>query len=201
MKKIILTAIAVMTLSFANAQDIRFGLKGGINLSSFTGDLDYTSSKVSFQAGGFAEFKISNKFFIQPEIVYSSQGSKYKDFGFNSSLEERINVNYLNIPVMAKYYIIDKLNIEVGPQIGFLIGGKRRYDVIIESGQKFSNSYNSKNDFKNVDFGLNFGAGYDFTEKVFIGVRYNLGLGNVSNYGYGYKAHSSVFSSSVGYKF
>ncbi|WP_256365496.1 hypothetical protein [Flavobacterium sp. MEB061] len=38
MKKIILSAIAVMLCGFANAQDVKVGIKGSLNLSSWAGD-------------------------------------------------------------------------------------------------------------------------------------------------------------------
>lgn len=201
MKKIILAAIAVTTVGFANAQDIKFGLKGGVNLSNFTGDYRGLSSRVGFQFGGFMEYSLSEKFSIQPELLYSSQGAKLKDSSFDSSYENKTNVNYLNIPVMFKYYVVDKLSIEAGPQIGFLIGGKTKDDVTFVGGEKYSQSYNSKDDFKTLDFGLNFGAGYDFTEKISLGLRYNLGLANIADYGNNFKGHNSVFSLSVGYEF
>ena len=77
MKKILLTAAAVFALSYANAQDVKFGAKAGLNLSNFTGDVENTSTKVGFQVGGFAEIKISEKFAVQPELLYSLQGTKF----------------------------------------------------------------------------------------------------------------------------
>ena len=69
MKKIILAAIAVMAFSFANAQETRFGVKGGLNLSTLGGDASGVSSLVGFHVGGFAEIKIIEKLAIQPELL------------------------------------------------------------------------------------------------------------------------------------
>ncbi|MGQ7944477.1 outer membrane beta-barrel protein [Flavobacterium sp. WC2509] len=53
-----------------------------------------------------------------------------------------------------------------------------------------------------TDFGLNFGFGYDFTQKVSADVRYNLGLSNVYDQeDNDSSAKNSVFSIEVGYKF
>ena len=136
MKKIVLAAIAVMGFGFANAQDIKFGIKGGINLSTFTGDIEDASSKVGFQAGGFAELKLSDKFSIQPEVLYSLQGAKFKETGDSYSYKENINASYLNVPVLAKYYVIDKLSVEAGPQIGFLLSAKSKWESV-EGGEKY----------------------------------------------------------------
>lgn len=104
--------------------------------------------------GGFVEIKISDKFVIQPEVLYSGQGS--------DSDEGSFNLTYINVPLMAKYYVADKFNLEAGPQIGFLTSAKIKMD---------GNSIDSKRLFNSTDFGINFGAGYDFTQKLSAGIR------------------------------
>jgi hypothetical protein len=97
MKKVLLTALAVFAFSFANAQDTKYGVKGGLNMSN--NSADGSKSITSFHLGGFAQFKMNDKFAIQPELLYSAQGAK-NDFG-------TLNLNYINIPVMAKYNVAD----------------------------------------------------------------------------------------------
>ncbi|RZJ50008.1 MAG: PorT family protein, partial [Flavobacterium sp.] len=99
-------------------------------------------------------------------------------------------LSYLNVPIMAKYYVIEKLSLEAGPQIGFLLSAKNQVDDL-------------KDSFKSVDFGLNLGASYDITEHFFAGVRYNIGLSNIADVPdeSDYKTNNSVVSVSVGYKF
>lgn len=207
MKKIILSAVAVMAFAFANAQEVKYGIKGSVNLSNFSGDTDGLDlqSKVGFNAGGFVEIKLSDKFGIQPEILFSTQGTKAKAEGveiegnfYNG--EVCFNLSYINVPVMFKYYAVDKLNIEVGPQIGFLTSAKTKTTV---DGFNGSNEMDVKDNFESIDFGLNFGAGYDFTDHFSAGLRYNLGLANIAKTEAGddTKIHNSVFSLSVGYKF
>jgi opacity protein-like surface antigen len=200
MKKVILAAIAVMAFGFANAQDVKFGLKGGINLSSFSGDIEDASSKVGFQVGGFAEFKLTDKFSIQPELLYSTQGAKFEESEVNYFSKETIKTNYLNVPVMAKYYVANKFSVEAGPQIGFLLSAKYKWEEV-DYGEKTSGTDDAKDDIKSVSFGLNVGAGYDFTENVSVGVRYNFGLSNISDFDSDAKIHNNVVSLSVGYKF
>jgi opacity protein-like surface antigen len=202
MKKITLSIVAVLAFGFANAQEVKFGVKGGINLSTLTGDNDEASSKVGFQVGGFAEIKLTDKFSVQPEVLYSLQGAKseFSEFGLNS--KSTLNLSYLNIPVMAKYYVAEKFSLEAGPQIGFLLSAKDDTKVTM-GGESSSEKINVKDDYKSIDFGVNFGAGYDFTENLSAGLRYNLGLSNIAETveGESYKVKNSVFSLSVGYKF
>jgi opacity protein-like surface antigen len=207
MKKIILSAIAVMTFAFVNAQDVKYGVKGGVNISNFSGDTDGTDlkSRVGFNIGGFVEIKFSEKFALQPEILYSTQGTKFKNVGAEvggSFYTGDINFNlaYINIPVMFKYYGTKKFSIEAGPQIGFLTSAKSKTKL---DGFNRTNQIDVKDIFESIDFGLNLGAGYDFTENISVGARYNFGLANIAKTeaGDNTKLHNSVFSFSVGYKF
>jgi opacity protein-like surface antigen len=162
MKKIILAAIAVMAFGFTNAQQTRFGVKGGLNLSTVVGgDVDNTKTLVGFHVGGFAEINIVEKFFIQPELLFSAQGTKV-DGGFGGDADFKLN--YLNIPVLAKYYIVDnKFSVEAGPQLGVLLSAKVEDEDI-------------KDFTRSVDFGFNIGAGYNFTDNLAVGLRYTIGL-------------------------
>jgi opacity protein-like surface antigen len=198
MKKIMLTAAAVLAFAFSNAQETKFGVKAGVNLHTLTGDVEDQSSKIGFQAGAFAEFKLSDKFAIQPELLYSTQGTKFEE----GDDEIKYNLSYLNIPVMAKYYVAEKFSLEAGPQIGFLLSAKGKYDFV-EDGVSVSGDEDIKDSFESIDFGLNFGAGYDFTENLSAGLRYNLGLSNIAKTedGNDSKVKNGVFSLSVGYKF
>lgn len=166
MKKIILSAIAIMAFAFSNAQETRFGVKGGLNLSTVVGgDVENTKSLVGFHVGGFAEIHIVEKFYIQPELLFSAQGTKV-DGPFEDG---DIKLNYLNIPVVAKYYIVDKkFNVEAGPQLGVLLSAKAEGEDI-------------KDFTRSVDFGFNIGAGYSFTDNLSVGLRYTIGLSPISD--------------------
>ncbi|MES2573566.1 MAG: porin family protein [Bacteroidota bacterium] len=182
MKKIILSAVAVLAFGFANAQDVKFGAKAALNVSNLDGDID-GSSLIGFQVGGFAEIKFSEKFAIQPELVYSTQGAKTEAFG----PEVDIKLAYINIPVLAKYYVAKSFSVEAGPQVGFLLSA----DVDGED---------VKDIFSSTDFGIAAGLGYDFTENLSAGVRYYLGLSNALDVS-GADSKNSVLAVSVGYKF
>lgn len=198
MKKIILTAVAVCAFSFAYAQETKFGAKVALNIASLTGDVENPSSLVGFQIGGFAEFKISEKFAIQPELMYSAQGGKesYNEEGVGVELISKLG--YINIPIMAKYYVAKSFSLEAGPQIGFLTSAKGELKAEGESIE-----VDIKDSVESIDFGLNLGAGYDFTEKLSAGLRYNFGLSNIAKTeaGDNYEVKNSVFSISLGYKF
>ena len=153
---------------------------------------------MGFQIGGFAEFKISDKFAIQPELMYSAQGGKESYSEEGDEFEAITKLGYINIPIMAKYYVAKSFSLEAGPQIGFLTSAKTELKAGGESVE-----VDIKDEVESVNFGLNFGAGYDFTENLTAGLRYNLGLSNLvkTEAGDNTDVKNSVLSLSVGYKF
>lgn len=188
--------VMVFTVGFVNAQgkeDMAFGIKGGLNISTITNaDVDGVNSKslVGFHVGFFGEFVLSDKFSIQPEVLYSTQGTKIEFEGIKGDLK----LDYIAIPVMAKYYVADSFSLELGPQIGFLVSAKAK------SGGE---SEDVKDELKSTDVSLNFGLGYDITENFMIGARYNLGLTRLQDELLPGEDESknSVFQISIGYKF
>ena len=202
MKKIILTVAAVFAFGFANAQETKFGVKGGLNVANLSGDIEDNSSKVGFHVGGFVEIKVSDKFSVQPELLFSTQGTKLEESGTNYSYESNLNLSYLNIPVMAKYYVAERFSLEPVPQVAFLKKAKSDFTATA-SGITVSGDEDVKDEFESIDFGFNFGAGYDFTENLSAGLRYNLGLSNIAKTDSGddFKLSNNVFSVSLGYKF
>jgi hypothetical protein len=194
MKRIILVAIALMAFGFTNAQSTKYGVKGGLNVSGITGYAEDTKTLIGFHVGGFAEIKVIEKLAIQPEFLFSTQGTVIE--GFNGDSNTTVKVNYLNIPVLAKYYITNAFTVEAGPQIGFLLSAKTR-------GEDVSDLY------KSTDFGFNLGCGYNFTENIFVGARYTIGLTDVNDASdeslypdlYNASFKNSNFALSLAYKF
>lgn len=207
MKKIILSSLLLLAFGFTYAQKAEFGIKGGLNSSNFSGDTEGMDFKprVGFNIGAFATIKLSEKVTLQPEILYSTQGAKAENVtadvnGVNYTADIDFNLSYINVPVMFKYYVADKFNLEAGPQIGFLTSAETSTKV---DGFNQTVDQDAKDFFESVDFGFNVGAGYDFTDKIFAGIRYNIGLSNVlkTQEGDNSESQNSVFSLSLGYKF
>ena len=182
-KLLLVAAIAVLAVSNINAQETKFGVKGGLNLANVSGDNTKAFDPVtSFNLGLMSEISITDKFSFQPELMYSGQG-----YSFNS--DNVVELSYLNIPLMAKYYVAKGLSIEAGPQIGYLFSAKNE-------------SVDVKDSFKKIDFGANVGLGYKLENGLNFGVRYNLGLSNINNIsGSSDKYKNGVLQASVGYFF
>jgi hypothetical protein len=193
MKKILLLTgilfwISLNAQSSKREEGITFGLKGGLNVSNLVGDISDNTFRTSVHLGVFSEIMISDKFSLQPELLYSGQGYSGRVLpGFSRS-----KYDYINFPVLAKIYIAKKISVEVGPQIGFLVSAK----------EKTSDDKITIPNQKTVDFGLNLGLAYDLKNGVFFQTRYNLGLSNInsgSNVN-AFKYTNSVIQVSVGIK-
>ena len=212
MKKLLLTAaIAVFILSSVNSQDITFGAKAGINIANLDVTDANIDSRTSLHLGVTAEFEISDTFSIQPELLYSAQGATesdtYEDSFIREVSEYEWKLNYIQIPIMAKFYVSEGLSLEAGPQIGFLASAEVDSDstetsLFDGSSVSTSSTVDAKEIVKSVDFGLNFGLGYKLDSGLNFALRYNLGLSNIYDVSEStVKIKNRVFQLSVGYTF
>jgi len=165
-RKLLLLALAGITFATANAQ-VRFGVKGGLNIASWTGTGSSGSSNmVNFHLGALAKIHVAEGLSVQPELVYSGQGAKV------SNPDATFHESYLNVPVLLKYTARSGFFGETGPQLGFLLGAKYK-----EGGTSISNT----SQFKSTDFAWAFGLGYMIPRSpVGIDLRYNVGLTNIA---------------------
>ncbi|MBW2962958.1 porin family protein [Mesonia aestuariivivens] len=183
MKKLVFVGlIMIFGLSTGLAQEVQFGAKAGINFATLSGDQTSDFETVtSFNVGVVSEISISEKFSFQPELMYSRQGYSFGD--------NVIALNYLNLPLMGKYYLTEGLSIEAGPQIGYLLSADNEGDDVEDS-------------FNSFDFGVNFGVGYKLDNGLNFGVRYNLGISDVNELKEVKNTYKNdVFQVSVGYFF
>ncbi len=202
MKKLLLI-VCIFSGILSNAQEdtIKFGVKAGINIASLSGNVAVTQdqfNRVGLQIGVLSEIPITEKFAFQPELLFSSQGAKYDPIENGILVEQTIKLDYLNLPLMAKYYIFKGVSIQAGPQIGFLLSANNN----VES-PGIDTETDIKDETSGVDFGINFGLGYQLPLGIFVDGRYNLGLSdtNDANDNNAPKATNAVFQFSLGYKF
>jgi hypothetical protein len=177
MKKIslIITAALLSTALFAQ-HSANLGLKGGLNLSStknVTAE-DETDTKIGFYGGLLAHIHLAPEWAVQPEIVFSRQGTEYAFSTGGQTNEAKINLDYLNIPVVVQYMFNNGFRIETGPQVGFLLNT----DAEINDQPS---TFVTKRDFKNVDLSWAFGLGYLSKSGIGVGGRYNLGISDINN--------------------
>ena len=189
MKKVfVLIAAAIVSMS-AMAQ-VQFGAKVGFDMTNFWGEDVEHGMKPSYQAGLVMEYKFSPKFAIAPEVVFASQGGKFKAiemqlFGLDVSKNVTFNTNYINVPVMLKYYVSPAFSIDFGPQVGFNVYSK----VSVEG---YDKAYDLKDNTKGVDFGLGLGGTYNLTENAFVQARYTMGMTKVFDGDYNKEKNGNI---------
>lgn len=193
MKKLFFLTLALCTVLVANAQKskrdegIKLGIKGGLNVANLMGDVEEVAIRTSIHAGLVAEIIVSDKFSIQPELLYSGQGaSDTRDGGGRTKLD------YVLIPVLAKFPIASGLSVEAGPQLGFLVSAKYKDN---ESNETVKDLY------KTMDFGLDAGLEYELNSGVFFQGRYNLGLTDINNTDDNRRISNGVIQFSIGILF
>lgn len=216
-KLLLLAAFAGFAFTTAQAQEMRFGVKAGVNFANMSfkagGFSIEPDARTAFHIGALVEFPVSDAFYIQPEILYNSVGSKYEEsysedfMGVEISVSEKsiVKLDYISIPIMAKYYFTEGFSLEAGPQIGFLMSAKEDFEFTETAmGQTASESesLDVKKHYKGIDFGLGIGAAYRLDMGLFFNARYVLGLSNISDVEDGdVTVKNNVFQISAGYSF
>jgi hypothetical protein len=178
MRHVSLLIIAILSLSFITAQSqISFGPVASLNIATQQwkgnfGDNFKLTPLIRFQAGGFANYKVNEKFGAQAELIYSSEGTGEKNKVFGGS--GYISFGFVRLPLSAQYYITEQFHVEAGPNIGVLIGGKEKWNGESEK--------IDLDDYKKIDAGLSIGAGYDLSEfikGITAGLRFYYGFTNM----------------------
>ncbi len=191
MKKVMVCLFAcLMTLAATecvNAQKVNFGVKAGLNLSTWS--YDDASLRPGFHAGGFATVQFSRMFAVQPEVMYSMEGAvwegKLDAFGFSlANAKVTSTVHKLNVPVMLQFTPISMLTIEAGPQFGFNLAVshhiKSNIAGIVETEKDVDVD---KENYNMFEMGIAAGLKLNLTRNMAIGARYVYGISPIFDEG------------------
>ena len=198
MKKSVSIVVIVLLASslFVHAQERNFGVLGGLNYANIRGDRAEsinTSWRLAYHFGIFSSISLSDKIALEPRILFSSKGYDdeidFDQLGFaqsNGSMisQNRVNYtsrnNYLSVPILFKYKIIDKISLDLGPEIAFLLYSK---DVITKVDREGFYAKGDVPDEGSGDFFLDYGAmagvTYYFADDASIQLNYFHGLSNL----------------------
>ncbi len=161
MKKIQLCLALLTASTFLFAQNPKYGLKAGVNFSTVTGVGG--NLKPGFNGGVLAHLHLTPAFSLQPEVMYSNQGTDYGTDG-------KLLMNYINIPVLLQYNFDNGFRLQGGPQIGFLLNAKRKIGNV---------EYIQSGNYQTVDLSIPLGFSYLGYSGLGVDLRYNLGVTNV----------------------
>ncbi len=159
MKKIILFLLFFVGIISVKAQ-LNAGIKGGVNISDlqvFASDNsvnnDAFQTRASYHIGTFVNSSFSDHFGIQVEVLFSNKGFKYETDSIGTL---NASLNYLNFPVLFYYRPAKLVEIEFGPEFGYLISGE---DLV-----------------KSFDMGIDIGLRFRLSPKFNAGIRYYQGF-------------------------
>ena len=152
--------------------------KPGIIVGAVTSDVigidqyDIDFHKAGFTAGGSLNAVLSVKNSLQFEILYTQKGSYQPADSTNGYIFYKLNLNYLEVPLMFKHKItfsirkkpITNFYLEAGPSYGRLINVKQ------EGTYNYGSAY--QNNFKDDEFAINLGVGCRLAKHLFVNVRY-----------------------------
>lgn len=203
MKQAVILTITALLLHLGlnlQAQHINYGLLGGyvcanshvIKSNEYAKRVFYPMH--SFNANGFIEYRFPNAWGIIAEPGYIRKGGV---FDSKDHAKDRFNfqLNYVQLPVLAKFSFTDKFYISFGPEFACLIN-------------KDGNSSSLPDTFSPVEenafeiSGL-IGANYSIARNIDLGLRYNHSLMYFSvatwvnsRYppGYGIMGYSNVYN-------
>lgn len=204
MKKIALLLLVVVTTSLSAYSQSAFQgwtVKAGVNLSKIDGSSKMaleSSYKVGFTAGFALDWKFTDVVGMSVDVLYSRQGGKTA-LGEVTVTE---NSNYINLPVMANFHIVEGLVAKVGIQPSWFISAD---DSLTGKGVDDPQKYDLLSEYRVMDLSIPVGICYEFKHRVSIELRYHFGITNIVKTAAptfsDYKAHNSYASLTLGYRF
>ncbi len=199
MKKTFLILTTFLGIAVASAQSDKsgfdFGVRGGVNFANITtnDDLGSPESRTNFYAGLVAELPLQERFSLQGEVFYSGQGFERNiPLVANEKIAYTNKADYIQVPLLAKFYIVEGLSIAAGPQFGFKVSEKVAYDSSAVVGSIETDK------IQTFDFQGTGGLEYKFDNGLFIQGRYTYGFSDLVKKN---DIHTSVFSAGLGYMF
>ncbi|HTK17888.1 MAG TPA: porin family protein [Mucilaginibacter sp.] len=215
-KKLLLTICIAAVSACVFAQSISYGIKGGLNLSTFDYSGGYPgvneSGRLDFHIGAVADIAIHH-FSIQPGLYYITKGSAvsavipyYNNAGIQPGVvyeKGSTRLHYLELPVNVLYHLdLSSLSLffGAGPYLGYGLNGKESFTATGAVDSKYTSDAKFGNPgYRNPDYGVNFIVG-ERIKRISLDLNYSLGLRNL----YGSpdsKLKNRVVGVSVGYWF
>jgi len=158
----------------AQSTGLEFSAVAGISKSSIVGESESWKDPVGGMGGVIVTFaKILNEsLWFRAELNLSMQGAKWEEENAGMGvISGRVNLLYLNLPVVARYQHESGFFGELGIQPGFLLSAKDKYEGTSEDYKDYVNAF---------DFGIPIGIGYEFKNNLGVGLRVVPGITNIN---------------------
>ncbi|MDO5656634.1 MAG: porin family protein [Flavobacteriaceae bacterium] len=184
--KYFLTGLLSLLCLFSFGQN-SFGVKSGVNFSTLSGETTKNkngresdvTSKIGFYAGGFYHYEWSEKWAIQPELLFSYQGANIEITrweGIPVEAKGNVSMPYILLPVMLQYKPSEKIILELGPQLGLNLSKEIKIKGKVELNDQTIDLEERIKDLARFDFAVNAGVGYHLSERLIAKIRFSQGL-------------------------
>jgi hypothetical protein len=153
MKNAVLLLMVLLVFAVGNAQDTHYGIRGALNISNLDFDPAPTfenKHRNGFAFAGFVEFDMSADIGLRVELQWSAEGGS----------DETLRADYLQLPLMLRYNVSDRLSVGAGPQLNLKV-------------------WKENDGFATFSYSGVLGIEYMFTDDLFVDARYSFGLRNV----------------------
>lgn len=164
---------------------------------------------VGFAAGAEVEYGLNPWLGLSAAVLYSMQGRKYDDVpAFEQAKSEGLPLNlqsatirkeyhhYINVPLTANFYVVDRLALRTGIQLGYMFHQSGTFESPYDDYPKHSIS-GSPGKF---DFSIPVGLSYALDNGLQFDLRYNHGLTTLSWSDGMLKEKNRVVQLTVGYR-
>ena len=197
-RKLYFICLFTFSLQWLYAQNFHAGVIGGISTTQVAGDQLSGFNKAGLIAGCFVNRKLSEKTSLQMEIIFIQKGSR-KPLDPNDNTFYAMRLSYFEVPLLLKWQVAPKLNVELGPSFGVLVFSEEETEYGI---------YHSSLPFKKFDLSGNFGLTYPLTEKLLLNTRYSNSLIPIRDFPTGFSfayfdrgQYNTVLSFTLQYQF
>lgn len=193
MKKILLSLFAIMIVCSVSAQRIGYGPKVGLNVAMIT-DKAF-DARLNFNAGAFVEYDLSAPWSLELSAIYSRQGAtmKHLPISLTENRDATFRLDYINMPLVAKFYPWMGLNVFLGPQFSYLVNAEVKVKDV--------DAISIKSVYKKFDIAAVIGVGYTWENGILVAAQYNCGLNPIYKDKSLKKVYNGVFQFNVGFRF
>jgi len=153
MKNFLLTSLLVCFTTIAMSQEVRYGVRGSLNVSN----LDFepgpnfdNQHRNGFAFAGFVDYGFSENVSLRTELQWSAEGGK----------EEAIRADYLQLPIMLRLNVSERLSLGAGPQVNL-------------------KTWKNNDGFATFTFSGVAGIEYMITDEFFVDARFSYGFSNI----------------------
>ncbi len=220
--------VAVMALPVAAQSNVgTFSLvpRVGVDVTNVSGNHVYAYGAIGtfslkgklhsdFTGGVEAMYQVLPRLAVSAGAMYAAEGCRYGDIEVGTGTtraginENRINLEYLQVPVMLRYYVAKGLSVNAGLRLGFLLSANHEFDAIdityneISGTREYGDAHSTDEDIKEAckktTVAIPIGISYEYMNVV-LDARYHFPLTKAFDSGVDGKVKG--FTVTVGYKF